>query len=94
MRSVTVAVRLFAMLRERARRDVIELELASGATVADALEALRDADDLGELLGRMPIRVAVNREFVSAEMPLASGDELALIPPVSGGAAPPAASRK
>ena len=36
----------------------------------------------------MPIRVAVNREFVSAEMPLASGDELALIPPVSGGAAP------
>jgi molybdopterin converting factor subunit 1 len=88
MRSVTVTVRLFAMLRERAGRDVIELELASGATVADALEALRDADDLGELLERMPIRAAVNREYVSAEMPLASGDELALIPPVSGGAAP------
>jgi len=51
MRSVTVAVRLFAMLRERARRDVIELELASGATVADALEALRDADDSGSCSG-------------------------------------------
>jgi molybdopterin converting factor small subunit len=62
--------------------------MLSGATVADALEALRDADDLGKLLGRMPIRAAVNREYVSAERPLASGDELALIPPVSGGAAP------
>lgn len=88
MSCVTVTVRLFAMLRQRAGRDVLELELATGATVADALEALRDVDDLGQLLERMPVRAAVNREYVSAEAPLASGDELALIPPVSGGAAP------
>ena len=36
-----LTVRLFAMLRERAGADSVELELAEGATVADALEALR-----------------------------------------------------
>jgi molybdopterin synthase catalytic subunit len=85
MSGVTVTVRLFAMLRERAGRDAFELELAEGATVADALEALRDRDGLGEMLGRMPVLAAVNREYAAGETPLATGDELALIPPVSGG---------
>jgi MoaE-MoaD fusion protein len=88
MSSVTVTVRLFAMLRERADRDAFELELDNGATVADALEALRDRVELGEALERMPVRAAVNREYVTNETPLAPGDELALIPPVSGGANP------
>jgi MoaE-MoaD fusion protein len=83
---VTVIVRLFAVLRERAGRDAIELELEEGATVADALEALRDGTPLGEALERLPVRSAVNREYVAFETPLAAGDELALIPPVSGGA--------
>ena len=39
---MTVRVRLFAMLRERAGRDAIELELPEGARVADALAALED----------------------------------------------------
>jgi MoaE-MoaD fusion protein len=85
MSGVTVTVRLFAMLRERAGRDAFELELADGATVADALEALRDRDGLGDMLERMPVRAAVNREYAANETPLAPGDELALIPPVSGG---------
>jgi molybdopterin synthase catalytic subunit len=84
---MTIRVRLFAMLRERAGRDAIELELGDGSTVADALAALRDGTPLGDALERMPVRAAVNREYVSTETPLASGDELALIPPVSGGAA-------
>jgi MoaE-MoaD fusion protein len=82
---VTVTVRLFAVLRERAGRDAIELELEEGATVADALDALRDGTPLGEALERIPVRSAVNREYVAFETPLAAGDELALIPPVSGG---------
>jgi molybdopterin converting factor subunit 1 len=90
---MTVSVRLFAMLRERAGRDAIELELEDGATVADALDALRDATSLGETLDRMPVRAAVNREYVASETPLAAGDELALIPPVSGGAGPRPDSR-
>jgi molybdopterin synthase catalytic subunit len=91
MSGVTVTVRLFAMLRERAGRDAFELELAEGATVADALEALRDQDGLGEMLERMPVLMAVNLEYAANETPLTPGDELALIPPVSGGETDPRA---
>ncbi|OLE37449.1 MAG: hypothetical protein AUG48_04385 [Actinobacteria bacterium 13_1_20CM_3_68_9] len=81
-----VSVRLFAVLRERAGRDSVELALADGATVADALEALRVEAGLDELLARLPVRMAVNRDYASLETKLAQGDELALVPPVSGGA--------
>ena len=82
---MTVHVRLFALLRERARRDRIELRLPPGATVAEALAELGARAPLGELLERMPISVAVNREYAGVQTPLQDGDELALIPPVSGG---------
>ncbi len=81
-----VRVRLFAMLREGAGRDSVELALSDGATVADALIALRAEPALDEMLGRLPVRMAVNRDYASPETRLASGDELALVPPVSGGA--------
>jgi molybdopterin synthase catalytic subunit len=83
---VTVSVRLFAILRERAGRDSLTLELSEGATVADALEALAGEPILGELLGRLPLGVAVNREYAGMDATLGAGDELALIPPISGGA--------
>jgi molybdopterin converting factor subunit 1 len=88
MGPVNVRVRLFAVLRERAGSDSIEIELAEDATVADALAQLAAAPSLAELLERMPVRMAVNRSYASAETPLAPGDELALIPPISGGAGP------
>lgn len=82
-------LRLFAVLRERAGRDSLEIELADGATVADALRALADASEpLGEALETMPVVMAVNRVYVGEEETLSPGDELALIPPVSGGAEP------
>jgi molybdopterin synthase catalytic subunit len=77
---MVVQVRLFAILRERAGRDSLELELPDGARVADALAAVDD------LAGGMPLVLAVNREYAPPEQELAPGDELALIPPVSGGA--------
>jgi MoaE-MoaD fusion protein len=79
-----LTVRLFAILRERAGTDTVEIELAQGATAADALEALKSTPGL-ELLERMPVRLAVNREYAEPERELAPGDELAAIPPVSGG---------
>ncbi|MFL5899555.1 MAG: molybdenum cofactor biosynthesis protein [Solirubrobacterales bacterium] len=80
-------VRLFAVLRERAGRGSLEIEVAEGATVADALRALAGASaPLAEVLEAMPVVMAVNRSYVGAEAMLAAGDELALIPPVSGGA--------
>jgi MoaE-MoaD fusion protein len=74
-----VQVRLFAMLRERAGRDVLELDLPDGARVADALAAVDD------LAGGLPLVLAVNREYAPPDQALAPGDEVALIPPVSGG---------
>jgi MoaE-MoaD fusion protein len=75
-----VTVRLFAILRQRAGRDTLELDLPDGARVSDALAAVDD------LAGGLRLVMAVNREYAAADHPLAAGDELALIPPVSGGA--------
>jgi MoaE-MoaD fusion protein len=83
---MTVEVRLFAILRERFGSDRLQLELPRGATVAEALAGLSEIDPLGELLGRLPVRMAVNRDYASVETVLQPADELALIPPVSGGA--------
>jgi molybdopterin synthase catalytic subunit len=74
-----VTVRLFAILRERAGAAEVVLDLPDGARVADALAKLH------ELAEGLPLVMAVNREYADAERTLAPGDELALIPPVSGG---------
>ena len=75
-----VTVRLFAGLRERAGAGRIELELPDAASVADVWRAL----DLGE---EPPgLLYAVNRAYAEPDRPLAADDEVALIPPVSGGA--------
>src|SRR5262249_11227048 len=85
-RVVRISVRLFAVLRERAGRSALELELPDGATVGDALDRLREEPGLDEPLERIRVAVAVNREYASSADQLAPGDELALVPPVSGGA--------
>lgn len=72
-------MRLFAALRERAGRDVLELQLADGAQVADALGQLE-----GVTQG-LRVVMAVNHEYAGPEVTLHDGDEVALIPPVSGG---------
>lgn len=77
-----VRLKLFAQLRERAGRDVLEVELPDGARVHDALEAVAGLAD------GLPLVLAVNREYANDDTPLRPGDELALVPPVSGGAAP------
>src|SRR3954465_6813625 len=75
-----VRVRLFAILRERAGSSEVELELPDTARVDDALAAL------GDVTAGLKVVMAVNREYVSGETRLSAGDELALIPPLSGGA--------
>jgi MoaE-MoaD fusion protein len=87
-----VRVRLFAILRERAGAEALELELGEGATVDDVLAAAAGQRGLEELLARLPVAVAVNREYAPRDQRLAAGDEVALIPPVSGGAEPEAAA--
>jgi molybdopterin synthase catalytic subunit/molybdopterin converting factor small subunit len=74
-----VQIRLFAGLRERAGAEQIDLELPPGARVRDALAQVRWLTD------GVPVVMAVNREYADGEHPLQADDELALIPPVSGG---------
>ena len=83
-----VEVLLFAVVRQRAGTDRLELELDDGATAGDALRALAMRDGLEELSGRLPVRVAINREYAPEDSVLSAGDELAVIPPVIGGAGP------
>lgn len=72
----------FGILRDSAAQIPESLDLPAGATVAALLDHCR------VLTPGHPwssIAVAVNREYVSADHPLADGDEVALLPPVSGG---------
>ncbi|MBI2935988.1 MAG: MoaD/ThiS family protein [Chloroflexi bacterium] len=80
-----VTVRPFAILRERLGASSLGLELPFSATVADALgELARHYPHVASAIERC--MVAVNLEYVMRNHRLHEGDELALIPPVSGGA--------
>jgi molybdopterin converting factor subunit 1 len=83
---VQISVRLFAGLRERAGTDRLEVELPDDARVADVLAAMAQTP-IGALRPRECV-VAVNREYAAADEPVRAGDEVALVPPVSGGATP------
>jgi MoaE-MoaD fusion protein len=80
---MTIRVRFFASLRERLRSSEVLRELPSGATVADLVTALHG--DFPAFAGSGRVSIAVNAEYVDAHHVLADGDEVALIPPVSGG---------
>ncbi len=77
---VHVRVRLFAALRERAGSGSVDIELPEGARLRDVWPLLGLGDEPEGLL------FAVNREYAASETPLFHGDEVAVIPPVSGGA--------
>ena len=85
---VRVRVRLFAMHREIAGAREVALEVAAPATVDSAWRALVDRHP-GLAAGREAVRFARNGEYVDATEPLATGDEVACIPPVSGGSGQP-----
>ena len=74
-----MVVRLFAGLRERAGTDRRDLELDDGAALGDVWPALGLGEEPPGLL------YAVNRAYAEPATELSEGDEIALIPPVSGG---------
>jgi len=81
---MNVRVRLFASAREAAGVGHLVLDLPDGRAVRDAIAAITalhpPVSDIRQMV------IARNREYVGLDEPLADGDELALIPPVSGGA--------
>jgi molybdopterin converting factor subunit 1 len=74
-----IKLRLFAVLRERAGANEIEIELPDGSSVKDALDQIKPLTD------GVPVVMAVNQEYAEPGDVLHGDDEVALIPPVSGG---------
>jgi MoaE-MoaD fusion protein len=85
---VRVRVRFFAIQRELAGTRELALDLADGATIDDAWAAIVARFPALEP-GRPYVRFARNAAYAPASTALSDGDELALIPPVSGGAVAP-----
>jgi molybdopterin converting factor subunit 1 len=84
--NMRIVVRLFALMREKAGIETLNLELPENASAAQALEALQGQYPvLAPYLFR--VRLALQMNFIDADTVLREGDELALIPPVSGGGA-------
>ncbi len=77
-------LRFFALYRERAGRSQFTLELPEGATVADLTDEIRSHFPTLAPTD-VKIVVAVNAEYAEPDTLLHQGDEVCLIPPVSGG---------
>ncbi|HZD76905.1 MAG TPA: molybdenum cofactor biosynthesis protein MoaE [Acidobacteriaceae bacterium] len=95
--SMQVRVLYFGVLKDVLSSSGEVVALPEGAKVADLVEQLRNGNGIGhraESAGHpvwSALAVAVNREYAMASAPLHDGDEVALLPPVSGGVDSPAA---
>lgn len=79
-----ITVKLFAILRDRAGTGELPLDLPAETTVDSACsQIVKKLPALRDLLSK--IAFAINREYVKPDAILREGDELALLPPVSGG---------
>jgi molybdopterin converting factor subunit 1 len=79
-----VRVLLFAIIRDAAQTGEVEVELPVMATAKDAVDFVQlQFPQITQYLARSAI--AVNRQYATTETVLADGDEVAIIPPVSGG---------
>lgn len=79
-----ITVKLFALIREKAGADTLALDLPHGADLQQMVEAIRRQQPaLGPYLDNM--RFSLDMDFVDADTILRDGDEVVLIPPVSGG---------
>lgn len=95
--AVAIQVRLFADLRAKLGTGAVQLELATPADIPTLLQALtahfaaaakiRETDGpcAQELLTASNVRIAVNQRLIEGNVQLASGDEVAFLPPVTGG---------
>ncbi|HXN92529.1 MAG TPA: molybdopterin converting factor subunit 1 [Candidatus Sulfotelmatobacter sp.] len=82
--AIGVRVRFFARLREQAGVEDESLQVPVGSTLADVYDTLRTGHTALEP-DRNSVRAALNQEFVDWATKVSDGDEIAFIPPVSGG---------
>jgi len=81
--AIAVRIRFFARLRELAGAEIEALQVPPGSSLADVYDALRAKHT--SLPARESVRAALNQEFADWNATVAGGDEVAFIPPVSGG---------
>jgi molybdopterin converting factor subunit 1 len=79
-----VCVKLFAAARDLAGQAELTLELEPGSAVRDVRQALVEREPALAALAARSL-VAINAEYANDATPVAADDEIALIPPVSGG---------
>jgi MoaD family protein len=81
-----ITVRLFAVMKDRVGRDELMVAAPNG-TVADLIMQIsREYPALTDILAQGRIAISVNHEFAKPDAPVRDGDEVALMPPFSGGA--------
>jgi molybdopterin converting factor subunit 1 len=81
---MNITIRLFALMREKAGTDTVPVQMPPGGSAATALDVLQHHYPvLQPYMTR--VRLALREHFVDAHTILQEGDELAIIPPVSGG---------
>lgn len=83
--AIAVKVRFFARLREQSGIESQPLQIAPGSTLSEVYEAMRQRHPALEQ-DRKAVRGAINQEFAPWDAVVSDGDEVAFIPPVSGGA--------
>ena len=81
--AIGIRIRFFARLREQAGVETEGIEVAPDSTLTDVYAALRG--NHAALPEQGAVRAALNQEFADWNTPVAAGDEVAYIPPVSGG---------
>ena len=81
--AIAVRVRFFARLRELAGAETEGLSVAPGSTLSDVYDVLKRKHSA--LPERATVRAAINQEFAEWDAQVADSDEVAFIPPVSGG---------
>ena len=85
-----ITVKLFALLKDKAGRDELRIDAGPG-TVTELLEAVaRGYPALSGMISAGGVLVSVNREFARGDALVKDGDEVALMPPFSGGGERPA----
>ena len=79
-----IKVKFFASYKEAVGTDEMDLDVENGTDVSQLLEAVKTKHPaIGELIE--PLIVSVNKEYAEFDKVLKEGDEVALLPPVSGG---------
>lgn len=79
-----IRVRMFALAKQVSGQETVVFELPSGATVADLRDAFEGQYPELQVVSQS-VRFAVNKDFASDDTELKSDDDVACIPPVSGG---------